>query len=698
MYNIPVSSPAAPLVSVAICVHNGARYIAETLDSVLAQTLSDFEVVVIDDGSTDGSAGLIERQFADSRIRVFRQPHLTLRGARPAALRNARGTYVAFVDHDDVWLPHKLERQAAEAERTDAALVFSDCFLIGPDGRALGRLSGHRDFAAIDLERSAVLELLRKGCFVPYSTAFARMDAVRAAGGFSTSYQYVSDYDLWLKLARRHRVVCIREPLAKYRVHDAQFTQSRRDITLPEHAALLRPYMRSASYPAGVRLAIRDNLFGQHRLGVPSMLRQRRWRSAARAAAGMLRYPIGIRDYAGHVLGSTPLGAPLRIARGVWRRASRAVREGSRRASNSGRRPVWIDGSSLGEAQTGYFALVTELIRHAATREPGIAVHVPTTKRGEAALRARLGADAAGITFHRMSVFRQLPFPAGRAPQPDTIEIIVWKARFRWRDSRRIAIVQDLTTRIHPELHTPENIAEFEQFIGYVQRHATEILTVSESSRRDVIDHLIVNPAAVGVLPMPLHPQYVRPVFDAAIPARHGIAGPYLLAVGTLEPRKNLRRLVAAFESLGNDPALSTLQLVIAGPAGWDPGFAEFARASAAAARIRLAGFVPLADLPSLYHHASAVVYPSLYEGFGLPVLEAMCSSAIVLTSNVSSLPEVLGADGMLFDPEDTTAIAAAIRAALAMPSAEAARYRLRCRARAEDHLRRAGAPWLRAT
>jgi glycosyltransferase involved in cell wall biosynthesis len=184
---------------------------------------------------------------------------------------------------------------------------------------------------------------------------------------------------------------------------------------------------------------------------------------------------------------------------------------------------------------------------------------------------------------------------------------------------------------------------------------------------------------------VPLHPGYVQPSFSAGFVAVHGITQPYVLCVGCIEPRKNLRRLVRAFELLKEEEAARNHLLVLVGPQGWDEGFARFLVESDACPRIRKVGFVPVDHLPSLYHFASAVICPSLYEGFGLPVLEAMSASSVVLASATSSLPEVLGDGGIFFDPYRTDAIAAAMLRALSMTPTEAADYRRRCRARAES-------------
>jgi alpha-1,3-rhamnosyl/mannosyltransferase len=264
---------------------------------------------------------------------------------------------------------------------------------------------------------------------------------------------------------------------------------------------------------------------------------------------------------------------------------------------------------------------------------------------------------------------------------PDTVELVVWRGRFRYAGSRKIALVPDLSTRIHPELHSPGNVAEFEDYLGYALRRADAIATLSESSREDIVERLNVFPKSVHVIPTPLSPVFRQPLLSRGIASGHGLKAPYLLCVATTEPRKNLRRLVRAFERLSREEAPL---LVLAGAAGWDEGFGRFLVESDAHPRVRNLGFVPLGHLPSLYHFASAVVYPSVYEGFGLPVLEAMCSSAVVVTARLRSLPEDLVAGLLDFAPYDTEGMASALRAALRLTADESAAYRRRCRSQAE--------------
>ena len=804
----------SPVVSVAICLHNSSRFIDETLDSVFAQTFQDFQLVLVDDGSMDGCAERIERRYRDSRVTLIRQRHQGLGIARQASVAHSAGEYVAFLDHDDRWLPTKLERQLAAASAKPAAdLVFSNYLLIDAAGREIGCMSDRDDLGAIDVDGTqAHIELLRRGCFITLSTVLARTEAVRAVGGFNTGYRYVEDYDLWLRLARLYRFRCVDEALAEWRMHEGQFTRQHPEVALAELTDLLLPLARSSSYPPSVRRIVEDNLFGQHRESCRRRVEQKRVGRALHAVVGIWRYPGCLSDYCRHVLRGTKIGALVEwsvraslhvrdltargkaeavdVARLFLARARRALRmvlrmcgcsakaRGSTAAtaptSDSAMQPtdVWIDGSPLGGEHTGYFNFVTELVRALLDRTgPACTVHVITQAAGRAALAARLDGDASRLRFHRLGwralhwselhrlcfgwtasmlvvhltvallalgwayanraamaagvlllaghaavlideltaaargtlgrpatratarlvrfIWRRLPRPRGRRPARDTIEVIVWRGSFRWAGSRRIAIIQDMTTRIHPELHTAGNVEEFDEFLGYVQRHAHTIATVSECSRRDIVERIAVCPDSVSVIPMPINPVYIRPRFSRGVGALHGITCPYVLCVGSIEPRKNLRRLVSAFELIMKEESVRDHVLVLVGPHGWDPDFRRFLVTSDAYPRVRMPGFVPLEHLPSLYHFASAVIYPSVYEGFGLPVLEAMCASGVVLASRISALPEVLGDAGLQFNPYATEEVAAALLNALRMSGTEASDYRRRCRSRADALLER---------
>lgn len=194
-------------------------------------------------------------------------------------------------------------------------------------------------------------------------------------------------------------------------------------------------------------------------------------------------------------------------------------------------------------------------------------------------------------------------------------------------------------------------------------RRAQALPCISSATRDDLVKRFPAAARKATVIPLAAADHFSRAVpSDAA--ARHGLSRPYVLAVGTLEPRKNLERLVEAWTRLPRE-LRDTHTLALVGPRGWDArGIVQAATEAGA----HLLGEVDDEDLAALYAGCVCFAYPSLYEGFGLPVLEAMGAGAPVVTSNVSSLPEVAGESALLVDPLDTRAIAQAIERVLSEP------------------------------
>jgi glycosyltransferase involved in cell wall biosynthesis len=215
-----------------------------------------------------------------------------------------------------------------------------------------------------------------------------------------------------------------------------------------------------------------------------------------------------------------------------------------------------------------------------------------------------------------------------------------------------VATVHDLGFHHHPETYPAAGRRFHERATRIAVAEAARVLVPSAATARDLADLYGLEPGRVAVTPLgvelPGHdPAAARRLLDDL-----GVRGPFLLAVGTLEPRKNLRRLLAAFAAVAGE--LPDHHLVVAGPAGWGPALPP-------AARVVLAGPVGDAVLHGLYAAADGLAYPSLYEGFGLPVLEAMAHGTPVLTSDRSSLPEVAGEAALLVDPTDQAAISAGL-------------------------------------
>ncbi len=245
--------------------------------------------------------------------------------------------------------------------------------------------------------------------------------------------------------------------------------------------------------------------------------------------------------------------------------------------------------------------------------------------------------------------------------------------------ARTVVTVHDLSFLVLPEVADPGNRAYLTRAVPRAVRRATCVVAVSQATRCDVITRLGVPPGRVVAVPNGVDARF-RPgdakiaAADAAAAARLGLPARFLLHVGTLEPRKNLVRLIAAYARLVADRGDAGHDLVLAGRRGWMDG-AIFAAAAAAGLRdrIRFLDYVPDRDLPALYRRATALVYPSLYEGFGLPVLEAMACGTPVVVSRTPALVELVADAGVTVPPTDEAALAAAMARIVAEPDLRAA-------------------------
>lgn len=233
-----------------------------------------------------------------------------------------------------------------------------------------------------------------------------------------------------------------------------------------------------------------------------------------------------------------------------------------------------------------------------------------------------------------------------------------------------VLTVHDLAVFLYPETFTFKKRVLQRAALPWLVRRAAAIVVPSENTRRDLLRLLPTDPAKVVVTPLAAPPdigEAPSPELVGQVRRDLGLPERYLLSVGTLEPRKNVVRLIEAFERIATE--FGDVQLVIAGGKGWrDEDISRALRRPELKARIVSVGYVTPDQLKVLYHQALALCYPSLYEGFGLPVVEAMACGTPVLTSRGSSLDEVAGTAALAVDPLDVGAIAAGIRQMLADP------------------------------
>lgn len=210
-----------PQISVVIPAYNAARWIAETVESVLAQTFRDFEIIVVDDGSTDATSAVVAKY---ERVRCIHQANGGLSSARNAGIRAATGDYIAFIDADDLWQHDKLEAQIARLKQTGLAWVYSDAYAFDSETRSnLFVFSQLRQQYEGEILQSLLLE-----DFIPMPTPILKREVFDKVGLFAEDARLHSaeDWDMWLRVAAQYPVALVKRLLAMYRVHRASMIQS----------------------------------------------------------------------------------------------------------------------------------------------------------------------------------------------------------------------------------------------------------------------------------------------------------------------------------------------------------------------------------------------------------------------------------------------------------------------------------------
>jgi glycosyltransferase involved in cell wall biosynthesis len=206
-----------PHVSVIIPAYNAEAFIVDTVNSVLNQTFQDLEIIVVDDGSKDGTVAALA-QFG-GHVRVHQQANGGVARARNTGVSLATGTWIAFLDADDLWMPQKLERQLSIAS---APMSFTDRLNIGARGDLPELQSLSTPMCGGDL----FVPLMREGNFITNTSVMIKRELFEKLGGFYTGLNGTEDWDLWIRVAERNEIGFVPEPLVKYRFHEASISRN----------------------------------------------------------------------------------------------------------------------------------------------------------------------------------------------------------------------------------------------------------------------------------------------------------------------------------------------------------------------------------------------------------------------------------------------------------------------------------------
>jgi len=277
-----------PKVSAIIPTYNGARYIAETIQSALHQTYRDCEVLVVDDGSTDDTPKVVGL-FGD-KVRYFRKSNGGPGSARNFGIQQAQGEYIALLDHDDLWLPDRLERQVPILDsRPEVGLVYSDASLYHDDSNQ----SPNTCFGFYPPYSGKVFKKLFEGNFVPNLTVLVRRECFEKLGLFDESGRMMmtDDYHMWLRIAAHYEFTYVPRPLGKFRLHRGNLSRDDVQMILDTRVALEDICRR---YPQLVGSVLRRKRFAElsYKLGKNALSNHKLGDAMREFKASVGEYPL----------------------------------------------------------------------------------------------------------------------------------------------------------------------------------------------------------------------------------------------------------------------------------------------------------------------------------------------------------------------------------------------------------------------
>ncbi len=374
--------------------------------------------------------------------------------------------------------------------------------------------------------------------------------------------------------------------------------------------------------------------------------------------------------------GISPISPDILDLRPGVRAAIRSVMEGTPHQTlrvQPRKIRVLLDAHMIGERETGNETYIVNLIRALRNQTDSVDLEVAVAHPEKAV--AAIGPAMDSCHYHEVSTspWRRLIWELPRLAAKTKADLLqVTYAGPLFAPCPIITAVHDVAYAVEPSWFSPRDRRVLAFGINLTVRHAARVITISEHSKKELVERLRVPSERITITLLAAAPLYRRlPNAERAAfnPTSCGISGPFVLAVGNLQPRKNLLRLVEAFARvIKKNPAL-THQLVLVGKAQWRESDIQRAiEQHGIADRVVFTGYVSDDDLVALFNRADVFAYPSLYEGFGLPVLEAMACGTPTLTSNVTSIPEVAGDAAELVDPTDIAQIANGLEKMLSNP------------------------------
>ena len=642
-----------PLVSVIIPAYNAGQFIREALDSALAQTWQDTEIIVVDDGSPQLAAWVT--LVYPGRVTYVWKTNGGPASARNAGIRRSRGEFLAFLDADDVWEPDKLATQlAAFQQHPEAGMVYAAVRKIDEAGRPVASAPVRRPSGRIAAE-------LFMGNVIPTSTVVIRRKCLEAVGLFDESPELISveDYDLWLRFAERFDVVAVDRPLVRYRVSPSGISQN----TARSYAGEQRVIERAVARAGSQRLELAALL--PRRLAQLHFACGHEYFTAGRLGEARTQFAQSLRHQPGRArtwlyYAATFLGSPaIAQARRLKRRTGGPVRV-----------MHVLNTLETGGAEHVVLNVAQHLDRAA------FDVHV-CSLAGDGPLAREF--QALGVPVHavrrRPGVDLGLPFVLARLIRRERIDLVHTHNAGPWLYGGLAAKLAGarLCHTEHSNLFPHQRrMLRAERWLA---RWTEVIISDSEKVKRHLVERQGVPAGKIRVVVNGVDTRRFGAEGGAPAQARRllGLNGdqPVVGTVGRLVPVKDHRTLLAAFRRVAEQHPAGRLVIVGDGPLRGD--LVRLAGTLGLSDRVRFLG--ERRDIPQLLRAFDLFVLSSVSEGMPLTVLEAMAAGVPVVATRVGGVPEAVvdRETGWLVPPGDPESMAGAVLALLADPARRAA-------------------------
>lgn len=649
---LPSQEPSL-LVPISIIVPslNQADFLAQALDSILFQNYPRVEVIVADGGSTDRSIEILKSY--GTKIRWVSEKDEGQSSALNKGFAMASYDVLGWLNSDDLYEPGALWAAGKFfAEHPETLWAVGDCAIIDENGKEIRKWISR--YKSCRLKHFSFQNLLEEN-FIPQMGVFFRREILEKAGGVDPSLHYSMDYDLWLRFAKQFPPGILHARIGKFRMYPTSKSVAALEKQLAENVQIIKRYAPGKRWPLIVQ---RINIYKIRIL----------YRLLAFLTGGVC--PRDTKNLRPVSADENPVNMKFTV----------------------GVNTLFLIPGEVGGSETYFIRALSAMLE----KFPSLGFVLFTQIENDGFLRN-------AFSKYQQVRFCQLRFKASSRVVRilrEQLELprklrqysvhLLWSPGYTepfFAKGPRVVSILDMQYKNFPRDFSWLARRVLDLLIGLVPLQRSTVMTISEFSKREILKHTRIPEDRIFVTPLAASPDFARffPEQNISGLTLQEISdfSPFLLCVSHTHPHKNLPALIRAFGKL---PAQDPHQLVLVGkPARGEAEIQKAVRELPPGRKVIRLTDLPVEALATIYQKADLFIFPSLYEGFGLPVLEAMMAGTPVLTTRCASIPEVAGNAVSYFDPKDPADLLRQIERMLQMSLEERVALISRARRRAED-------------